>query len=338
VSDRDRYNEEILFPLAEEFFEARIVGDIDRIRSLQRPVIFVGNHSGGSLSWDNIIFQALLDRLDQGVVDNKISLVRVVHSRLYDDVISPFCIQGWWRSMGCEPVSLEAIVGLLEEGRNVFMSPEGAAGLSKPGWRPEQLLRFSSSFVYAAKRADAVVVPVAIHGSSYLNPFSIGFTWADKLADRVLKWPLFPFSPLLPLVSLPRNFIYPWPARMVYELLDPVELAGPNEVETNRSQAESIRNGIVARLSSNKRGIVKSTNWRALLRDDYGLGMYRQFWATHLRRPLRRSERLLFNLPFVGYHFVKRFARRAGEAQVICEVNASITQDPGHSHSADRTA
>src|SRR6218665_655542 len=90
VSDRDRYNEEILFRLADEYFEARIVGDIDRIRSLQRPVIFVGNHSGGSLSWDNIIFQALVDRLDQGVVDNKISLVRVVHSRLYDDVISPF--------------------------------------------------------------------------------------------------------------------------------------------------------------------------------------------------------------------------------------------------------
>lgn len=149
--------------------------------------------------------------------------------------------------------------------------------------------------MYAAKATNAIVVPVAIHGSCYLNPFSIGFTMMNRCADRVLKWPFFPFSPLIPLVLAPRNFILPWPTRMVYELLDPIEFDGPNELELNRVQAARVREVVATRLRAGRSTFWRSTNWLALLRGDYGWGMYRQFWATHLGRPLRMRERASFN-------------------------------------------
>lgn len=307
-SDRHRFNTEILLPLADDFFEARIVGDLDSVVPGNRPVIFVANHSGGSLSWDNIIFQALIDRWEAEAVGRKVGLIRLIHQRLYQDHVSPFHMRDWWKAMGCTEVSVNEMVTLLSAGRNIFISPEGVAGLSKPGWNASHLLRFSSSFVHAAKLTNAVIVPIAIHGSCHLNPFSIGFTAVNNWADRVLKWPFLPLSPLMPLVLFPRNFILPWPTRMVYELLDPIEFGGPDTIAVNRLQAQDVRESIAVRLTSNPRSFWRTTNWRALLRGDYAWGMYRQFWTTYLRRPLRRRERVLFNLPVVGYYLLRKFA------------------------------
>lgn len=307
-SDRQRFNVEVLLPLADDFFEARVVGDLGSAVSGNRPVIFVANHSGGSLSWDNIIFQALADRWDAQAAGRRIGLTRLIHQRLYQDHVSPFHIRDWWKTMGCTQVSVNEMIALLRAGRNVFISPEGVAGLSKPGWNASNLLRFSSSFVHAAKVTNAIVVPVAIHGSCHLNPFSIGFTKMNSVADRLLKWPFLPLSLLIPLVLFPRNFILPWPTRMVYELLEPIEFDGPDAIAVNRRQAQEVRESIAARLRANRRSFWRTTNWRALLRGDYAWGMYRQFWATYLGRPLRQWERALFNLPLVGYYLVRKYA------------------------------
>lgn len=61
---RQIYNQEVILPLADDFFEAQLKGVLQPLLKQERPIIFVGNHSGGSLSWDNIVFQALLDRIE----------------------------------------------------------------------------------------------------------------------------------------------------------------------------------------------------------------------------------------------------------------------------------
>ena len=231
---RWRFNREVLLPMADQFFEARFESEDILRRGVEdkRQIIFVGNHSGGSMSWDNVVFQALFDRV---VGCEQPRLRRLIHPRLYHDSIAPFRIREWWKEMGCVEATYDNFDALLSRGeRFLYLSPEGVDGLKKPTWRAKRLRPFSSSFVSMAKRHDALVVPVVIHNSQYLNPLSWTWKWLDALADKLFGWPFLPLGPALPLIFFAKFFIQAWPTRLTYEFLEPISFTGTDSLTTRR--------------------------------------------------------------------------------------------------------
>lgn len=309
---RTRFNRDVLLPMADEYFEASIESEDVLRRCLVdgRPVIFVGNHSGGSMSWDNLIFQALFDRV---AGDGRPRLRRLVHPQLYADKVAPFCIPKWWVRMGCVEATYANFDALLADGeRYIYLSPEGVDGLKKPTWRSDQLRPFSSSFVSVAKRHGALVVPVAVHNSQFLNPVSWTSTRLNALADRLFGWPFLPIGPALPLVLMAMFFIQAWPTRMVYELLDPIDFTSTESLTRNRHDAQIVRFRIEDALARKRSSLVAATHWRGLFFGRIKFwNAYRYFFEAHAGRRMRMSERMAYVMPVVSYVLARRAARRA---------------------------
>lgn len=305
---RQRFNEDVLLPLADEYFQSSMEG-WDRVESAMatgRPIVFVGNHSGGSLSWDNIIFQALFDR---ELSDRPGKIVRLVHRRLYDDDIAPYGIPGWWKKMGCVEATYQNLDDLLLSGhRYIYLSPEGVEGLGKATWRYRKLRPFSSSFVSVAKRHGAFVVPVAMHNTQYLNPATWTYRWTNRLADRLLRWPYLPLGPGILLVMFPLFFIQPWPTRIRYEFLEPLHFSGdPAHLERNRAEAQGVRLLIESALEAGRTGVFAATHWRSFLDSPIRFwNTFVHFFETHTGRSIRFREAMEYIVPFCGYALVRR--------------------------------
>mgnify|MGYP005991912699 FL=1 len=309
---RWRFNREVLLPMADQFFEARFESEDILRRGVEdkRQIIFVGNHSGGSMSWDNVVFQALFDRV---VGCEQPRLRRLIHPRLYHDSIAPFRIREWWKEMGCVEATYDNFDALLSRGeRFLYLSPEGVDGLKKPTWRAKRLRPFSSSFVSMAKRHDALVVPVVIHNSQYLNPLSWTWKWLDALADKLFGWPFLPLGPALPLIFFAKFFIQAWPTRLTYEFLEPISFTGTDSLTRNRHDAQAVRFRIEDALGRRKNSLCRATHWRALFDTRITFwNTYRFFFEAHAGRPIRATEQWGYAIPVLSYLLAQRATNRA---------------------------
>ncbi len=191
-----------------------------------RPVLFVGNHNGGTYSGDSWIFAAALIR-ERGVAAAPHGLAHDLVMRL--PVITPTL-----RRIGCVPAHPGHAQRLLELGRNVIVYPGGDMDALRP-FRARNEVRFGgrSGFVRTAIRAGVPIVPVAAQGAHATFVVLDDLQGLSRLLglDQRLRFKVFPATLLLPwgLVLGPTPPYLPLPSRIQVELLDPIEPAGDPE-------------------------------------------------------------------------------------------------------------
>ena len=235
--DRDftlRVYEENLKFIAKDYFRSKIVNpDVIPFEELgKRPVLFVGNHSGMTISWDNIIFDVCLFYEMQKhfmgdlkkTVDNK--LIRLIDPKLSESRrLMLFGIKNWWKKTRCVPVTKDSFEKTMQKKGFVYLSPEGVPGISKGFNNRYVLQEYSTSFVRMAIKYNAIVIPVNIVNAEYLRPFS----YTNRKLDKFMSKFGFPFIPLgepFSQLIFPCMYLTPYPAKITYEFGKPVYFEG----------------------------------------------------------------------------------------------------------------
>ncbi|MBP3943833.1 hypothetical protein J5U18_09680 [Sphingobacteriaceae bacterium WQ 2009] len=310
------FSNEVLLDLADNFFQAEIDGDFSFLNYYnQRPIIIIGNHAGAGLSWDNIIFDALFLRLTSELTGRGIKLSRLIHARLYDDQVRPFLLKNWWQRMGCLKANMANFETLCQQNKIIYISPEGARGMIKGACNKNRVQRYSSSFIYMAKKYNAIIVSMAVINSEYLLPAARMNRSFNTWLETNFSIPYLPIHPLVISMLLPRFYIVCLPARLLYKVLricDAAEL-GENTVAVNRLEAEYFRRQTEEAIQRNDYGLLKAINMDAVLTNLFSIkkitaaGIYRKFWEFELQRKLTWIERCYFSCPIIGYYLVKRY-------------------------------
>jgi 1-acyl-sn-glycerol-3-phosphate acyltransferase len=222
-TERDLSFAEPLLPgiagLVRRYFRTSVTG-LDRIPA-DRPVLFVGNHSGGTPSPDSVAF--ILSYIDRFGVDRP--LYWMAHSL----VMSAPGLGRFLRRCGVLPASPGAAQSVLEGGGSVVVYPGGEVELHRP-WNARNEIRFLGhrGFVRLALAAGVPIVPVVSAGghNTYL-PLTDGQKLARRLGlDRRFNLKVVPISLAVPWGLNVGDFLLhiPLPARIKIEVLDPIDV------------------------------------------------------------------------------------------------------------------
>lgn len=225
--------EENLSFLHDEYFRVSLKGSENiPFEENGRPVLFVANHSGMTISWDNIMFDtAFYEALKHEYTNDMTKVKRDKLVRLADPKLMSssrtrlFDLKDWWARTRCVPISMHNLDEALKQHRFTFMSPEGVAGISKGFNKRYQLQKFSSSFVYMAIKHNALVVPVTIVNAEYLRPFNYKSTRVNKLMEKV-GYPFFPLGLATSQLMFPATVMTTYPAQLRYEIHPAVSFDG----------------------------------------------------------------------------------------------------------------
>ena len=250
LSDIDRERAEhaqrFAVKLGEHYFHAEMeFGDSSLKSYLDRnSVIFVGNHSGMNFSWDNfILFNKLKEHLGAAV-----PITPLAAPPLFDyAIMQPFAVPELWRYY-CEKATSANFERLAMTTDNIFINPEGIAGISKGFNHKYELQTFSSSFVRFALKYKKDVVPIYTINGEYLNPYSYNFKSVNRIASK-FGFPFFPIGISTLLVMIfPLTIYIALPARLKYVVgprIDVSRLTEKNHDEMTqddfRALAEKVR-------------------------------------------------------------------------------------------------
>jgi 1-acyl-sn-glycerol-3-phosphate acyltransferase len=248
-----RFYEEDMRHLIDDYFRVEVrneqhapLGDLG-----ERPIIFIANHSAMGMSWDNIVFDAVMYRLLEEYHQSSENALDRKPRRLIDPLLiggkqslNLFSIKDWWEKIGCLPASLKSYEYLLERKIPVFVSPEGTDASSKSFTKRYRLQPFSTSFILMAMKYDAEVVPVTITNAEYTRPFNFRIDVLHRFVRRYLGMPLFPIGPAVTQVLFPATYLTPYPVKLIYEFQQPVRFQGDAETVTRdelKRMAEEFR-------------------------------------------------------------------------------------------------
>jgi 1-acyl-sn-glycerol-3-phosphate acyltransferase len=302
----DRFSSEILLEIAEKYFEAQLDNSFEFLKYYKkRPIIIVGNHAGGGLSWDNIMFDALFYSHTKNRIGHGLKMKRLIHANLYNDKVKPFLMKNWWKEMDCFECTMSNFDELCQKNEIIYISPEGISGLTKGYDNKNELQRFSTSFVHMARKYNALIIPNCIVNSEYLLPFNFSFDFVNAISKKYFDLPFVTISPLLPLILIPKYFIIALPAKLKFLLLDPIE--GSTLTESNEYHANEIKEIIQTELIKNDHGFFKGVHFKNIICSPFNKNtisissLYKIFWEGRLNRPLTFYEKFIFNTPLVGY-------------------------------------
>lgn len=311
-----RMTAEVLLDIAHNYFSAQLEGDWSFLREYgQRPIILVGNHAGSGMSWDNVMFSALLSEKIEQELGHFLPLDRLVYAGLTEDRIQPFLIRQWWRRMHCHRIDLAKFADLCAQRKLIFISPEGIHGIAKGYAKRNQVQTFSSSFIHMAKKYDALIVPVAMIHSEYLLPFSYFHPRTNQLALTTVGLPYFPLQPLVAFIAAPAYYIAALPARLHYKVLPPIDSRelSPDNSRSNRLEAEEIRWAIQQEVTKNDRGFWRGIHFGRLFGNPWSSrrlsvhNLYLKFWEAELGRRLTSYEKARFFVPVLGHRLIRKW-------------------------------
>lgn len=311
----ENFTRSVLIPIAQKCFKTEIKGDLSFLDHYKkRPIIVVGNHAGAGLSWDNILFDATVFHRTEILFGKGIKMRRLVHQSLYENKVKPFQLKNWFVKMQCLPASMEHLDLLCEQKEMIYISPEGYAGMVKGHSKKNQVQKFSSSFVYTAKKHNAIIVLNAVINSEYLIPYPIFSTTFNKWLKRKFHIPFLPLNPLTLLAVMPRYYISCLPIKLEYHLIKTVETTtlGINIIEQNRIEAEDMRKTIENHIQKQDRGFWRALLLRNLVKNPFDKkhitpsDFYRMFWEFELDRKLTTTEKIKFTIPIWGHYWVKK--------------------------------
>jgi 1-acyl-sn-glycerol-3-phosphate acyltransferase len=209
--------------LASLYFRADVRG-VDRIPA-KGPVLLVGNHSGGTLPLDTVVFTLAFC--------SYFGVERPFYQLAHSVAMSAPGL-GWIRKFGTVAASHENARLALESGAAVLVYPGGDYEVFRPSWQ-RHVVDFGGrkGFIRLARDTGVPIVPVASVGGQETALFLDRGEWLAKLlrVDKILRAKVLPISLGLPwglnIGGLPGHI--PLPAKIVIEAQEPIEVGGDNQ-------------------------------------------------------------------------------------------------------------
>ena len=205
--------------LASLYFRAEITG-LDRIPE-DGPVLFVGNHSGGNMTPDSLVFMLAFNTY--------FGVERPIYALAHALVTSWPVIGNAARRWGIVTAGHRNAQEILERGACVLVYPGGDVETHRP-WTARNEIRFDGrkGFLKLARDAGVPIVPVVATGGheTYL-PLTDGRWLARALKlDRLARLKVLPISLALPWGINIGDFFghLPLPAKIRVEVLEPIDV------------------------------------------------------------------------------------------------------------------
>ena len=222
LDDRDpdfiRENLSLSWLLATVWFRGE-VRDLKRIPD-QGPVLLVGNHSGGNITPDTIVFTLAFSTFF-GV---ERPFYQLAHNLVLTSPVGPYL-----RRFGTVAASHENARKALDCGAAVLVYPGGDWEVNRPTWEANRIdFAGRRGFIKLALDAGVPIVPIVSVGGQETALF---ISHGDRLA-RLLR-----LDKLLRLKTLPVNLSLPWgvnigdflghlplPAKITVQVMEPIDL------------------------------------------------------------------------------------------------------------------
>ena len=205
--------------LASLYFRAEING-LDRIPE-DGPVLFVGNHSGGNMTPDSIVFLLAFNTY--------FGVERPVYSLAHALVTSWPLLGSFPRRWGIITAGPDSARMALDREACVLVYPGGDVETHRP-WSARNEIRFDGrqGFLRLARETGVPIVPVVSSGGqdTYL-PLTDGRGLAKALRlDRMFRLKVLPISLALPWGVNIGDFLghIPLPAKLRMEVLEPIDV------------------------------------------------------------------------------------------------------------------
>jgi len=196
------------------------VRGFDRVPD-DRPVLFVGNHSGGNVPADSLVFMLAFNTY--------FGVERPVYA-LAHALVTAFPIVGQfgrkWGIITADPRIGEAA---FERGACVLVYPGGDVETHRP-WTARNDVRFDGrkGFLKLAREAGVPIVPVvSVGGQETFLPLSDGRRLAETLKlDKLGRLKILPVSLALPWILNVGDLAghIPLPVKIKQEILDPIDV------------------------------------------------------------------------------------------------------------------
>ncbi|HWC38248.1 MAG TPA: 1-acyl-sn-glycerol-3-phosphate acyltransferase, partial [Acidimicrobiales bacterium] len=207
------------------------------VRSLDRipdegPVLLVGNHSGGNMAPDTIVFTLAFA--------SYFGVERPFFQLAHNLVLAVPHLT-WLRKFGTVAASHENSEKALASGGVLLVYPGGDREVHRPSWESATVdFGGRSGFVDLALNHDVPIVPVvAIGGQETALFLSRGERLARALRlDRLLRLKVLPISLALPWGLNVGDFLthMPLPAKITIEVLEPIWLRSEYGPEPDRDK------------------------------------------------------------------------------------------------------
>ena len=233
--------------LASLYFRADVRG-LDRIPA-DKPVLLVGNHSGGNVPPDTFVFTLAFC--------SYFGVERPFYQLAHNMVVSAPGL-GWLRKFGTVAANSENARMALESGHAsaLLVYPGGDYEVARPSWQ-RNVVDFDGrkGYVRLAREAGVQIVPVASVGGQESALFLSRGEWLAKLLrlDKLFRLKTLPISLALPWglnVSDLAGHL-PLPAKITIEVQEPIDVDGDDDT-VNKAVLASLQAG-VDRLAAERR-------------------------------------------------------------------------------------
>lgn len=185
-----------------------------------RPVLLVGNHSGGNMTPDTIVFTLAFNAYF-GV---ERPFYQLAHNLVLTSPIGPFL-----RRFGTVAASHANARKALNSGAAVLVYPGGDWEVNRPTWESSRIdFAGRKGFVRLALDAGVPIVPIVSIGG---QETAIFLTHGERLAkllrlDKLFRLKTLPVNLSLPWVVNIGDFLghLPLPAKITVQVMEPIEL------------------------------------------------------------------------------------------------------------------
>jgi 1-acyl-sn-glycerol-3-phosphate acyltransferase len=195
------------------------------VRNMERipehgPVLLVGNHSGGNITPDTIVFTLAFNTYF-GV---ERPFYQLAHNLVLTSPVGPYL-----RRFGTVAASHENARKALDSGAAVLVYPGGDWEVNRPSWEANRIdFAGRRGFVKLALDAGVPIVPIVSVGGQETAVF-LGH--GDRLAkllrlDKLLRLKTLPVNLSLPWILNIGDFLghLPLPAKITVQVMEPIDL------------------------------------------------------------------------------------------------------------------
>jgi 1-acyl-sn-glycerol-3-phosphate acyltransferase len=223
LDDRDpdfiRENLSLTWLMATIWFRGE-VRDMERIPE-EGPVLLVGNHSGGNITPDTIVFTLAFNTFF-GV---ERPFYQLAHNLVLTSPVGPFL-----RKFGTVAASQENARKALDSGAAVLVYPGGDWEVNRPTWEANRIdFAGRKGFIKLALDSGVPIVPIVSVGGQETAVF---LSHGDRLAkllrlDKLLRLKTLPVNLSLPWIVNIGDFLghLPLPAKITVQVMEPIDLS-----------------------------------------------------------------------------------------------------------------